>query len=345
MKSLVIFSTTSKSPLFSNASPQLLAELIASLPLGSRHIQYTIYPIPHSFEFFSLLIKSPLYYLLLIKSLPLLRDSIFALRITHALLNLQNSLFALYNPSRFLLFFLKITLLPFNGFSKLIIIHADGAPYPKPLLRKSSRIVVFSQVLYRYYRSIAKIPSITLAYPAISSASIPQHVKNHPSELLVIHSGSIGDYNTPPAMLLKLATAASSNKKLIFVFTTSQETIPPHLSLLISRIPRSRIFKRLSHSDLRSLLQEASFFLDLRQTKNLSRSQHGDTPSKIFLYLPFSKPILSTRSLSIPREIRSNMIPITNLFSASPLTNIDLCSCSPSLKSQRFLDTSFLKWL
>lgn len=300
----------------SSASPDLLNQLVASLagrlaPINLVVTRTNFLPIKNFFNLPSAFFKT-------FGTLPLLRDLRLFFSFIFFIAYNRKSVIFLYNPTRLLFCLIGVSdlLLPLSY--RTVLIHADGKPYNLKMLKQDSLVICFSEVMLRFYKYRFPQLIFELAYPCVTSqfsrpASFSSSYCDPGFGEIILHSGSFSDYNTPLQHLKLLGRLSIRFPLYTFVFTTSQSFVGKEFYLELDKFHNVKVFSALSASSLKQLFHDASLFLDLRQTKNLSIHQHGDTPSKLFQYLPYQKPIFSTRSFSIPSYVRRTLYPLREL--------------------------------
>ena len=339
----------SRSKSSSSASPDLLSQLIASLagrliPIKLEVVRTSFLTINNPFKLLTASFKT-------IATLPLLRDLRLFFSFVCFIVRNNKSVIFLYNPTRLLFFLIGVSYLLLPLSFRIVLIHADGKPYNLKFLKQDSLVICFSEVMFRFYKYRFPELIFELAYPCLSNnfcRPVPLSSFSYDSDFgeIILHSGSFSDYNTPLQNLKFLAQLSIRFPLYTFVFTTSQSFVGQEFYLELDKFRNFKVFSALSSMSLQKLFHNASIFLDLRQTKNLSIHQHGDTPSKLFQYLPYQKPIFSTRSFSIPKHVRRSLYPLQGLGAylearASGLPKPVISDCF----NKFFLDQIIRKWL
>ena len=126
---------------------------------------------------------------------------------------------------------------------------------------------------------------------------------------------SISEYNVFEKALDFLNKFCKKNPNAKFVFTTNQSLIPNYFTKFIESSPNNfKLYRNLNSSQLEVILSNANFGLDLRNfDNNYIESSFCDFPSKNILYLKNNLFIFSTKSISIPIEIKQKLFSIKQL--------------------------------
>ena len=177
-----------------------------------------------------------------------------------------------------------------------------------------NNIIVFSQYSFDLYNTY-KVAKIVYSYPCISFDNVTKFEREKSLTPKFVHSGSISEYNLSKKVLDFLNKFCIKNPKAEFVFTTNQRLLPDYFIKFIESAPNNfKLYRDLSTTQLEFILSNANFGLDLRNfDNNYIGSSLCDFPSKVILYLKNNLFIFSTQSISIPNEIKNNLLSIKKL--------------------------------
>lgn len=207
--------------------------------------------------------------------------------------------------------------------AKISLIQADGVVINEDKLCIFNNVYVFSKNLYKLYNEYSKKTQIIHCFPLIQNNYVYKNRKkslNNKKEILILHSGSISEYNLPKKNLEKLVKIVNSNRRVKIIFTTTQEKIPHFFQIYLKKFASSFFLKKdLSVDQLDDIISKCHFGLDIRDNKNIN--SNVDFPSKILLYIKNNVTVFSTLSNSIPNEIKEKLLDFKNI--ENYITDID----------------------
>ena len=214
----------------------------------------------------------------------------------------------IYNLNNLQLFFVAMFKYLIN--SKISLIQADGFLIDEDKLSIFQNVYVFSIDLYNIYKKYNLKQKIIHCLPLIFNNN--DLIKNKKriikkKEILILHCGSISEYNLPKRNLDKLVKIVEANSHVKIIFTTTQDYIPDFFQVYLRKFSNSFILKkRLKNKNLKEIIANSDFGLDIRDEKN--KNSNIDFPSKILLYIKNDLTIFSTLSKSIPTIIKKRLI-------------------------------------
>jgi len=312
-----LFAEVGKTKISSLASENLLIELKNNLNFsdGTKVFKlyfYSIYEI-YNFKkwFFNCFLKS--YSNGTLKYMPstsikLIRDLIYISHIFFTYFIKKPNHIIIYNLN-------KIQLLILSKFKNLInakisLIQADGFVINEDKLCLFNNVYVFSTNLYKLYSEYTNKPQIIHCFPFIQNNYVQKKRKksiNNKKDILILHSGSISEYNLPKKNLEKLVKIVNSNRRVKIIFTTTQDKIPHFFQIYLKKFASSFFLKKdLSLDQLDDIISKCHFGLDIRDNKNIN--SNVDFPSKILFYIKNNVTVFSTLSNSIPNEIKEKLL-------------------------------------
>lgn len=220
------------------------------------------------------------------------------------------------NPNHIIIYNLnKIQLLILAKFrylitAKISLIQADGFVIKEDKLSCFNNVYVFSRSLYKSYIEYTNKPNIIHCFPLIQNNyefnKIKKRIYNN-KEILILHSGSISEYNLPKKNLEKLFKIVKSNSRVKIIFTTTQKNLPHFFQIYLKKFPSSIFVKKnLSVKQLNEIISKCHFGLDIRDNKNIN--SNVDFPSKLLFYIKNNLTVFSTLSNSIPNEIKEKLV-------------------------------------
>ncbi len=319
MDKVFIFAEIGRTPKSSRASENLLIELQDYMKINSKkqEIKLFFYPIFYYKQFLKWLFNKGIfnhnkYVLINSTSIKLIRDFIYIASFLFFKFKFKPKNIFFYNLNKLqikILFFFKI----FIKF-EINLIQADGYILDKSLCSIFKNIIVFSQYSYNLYNTY-KVAKVYFSYPCISFDNETKFERKKSYELNFVHSGSISEYNLSLKALDFLNKFCKKNPNAKFVFTTNQSFIPNYFTKFIESAPNNfKLYRDLNSSQLKFILSNANFGLDLRNFDNsYKESIFCDFPSKVILYLKNNLFIFSTQSISIPNEIKQKLFSIKKL--------------------------------
>lgn len=323
-KNILIFAEIGQSPISSQASKNLLIELIAKLnkEYSFLKIKLFFYPI---FNFFSNTNLFLFFYekkqnensnfMLLSTSIKLIRDYFYMFQTFIIVLLNSKSIVYYYNLNKRQIFILRLLNLFLARFNiKPNLIQADGFVLNKSQLLQFKRLLVFSEIMQSHYLKYNK--NVKFSLPIVRKSNLkycPTYKYNKNKRINIVHCGAISSYNLPVNYLNKIIDLCVKNKNIFVRFTTSQNKVPNYFLKLAKTFPPNiKIIGKCGEQELKLLLERADFALDLRCDfkENLTNS---DFPSKLFFYMKYDLYIFSTIMKSIPEEISSFLIPFERI--------------------------------
>lgn len=320
-KNIIFFAEIGKTNLSSNASEELLKKLVKRLNLNQKGdvAKIFFYPIFSPFNLLNWLFyfpkenKNNLNYFFS-TSIKLLRDFIYIFSSVITIIYLKPKFSFFYNLNKLqirILYFLKI-------FFKLNLnlIQADGYLFNSKVLNIFDNVIVFSNFAYQKYKNFFSICNLFFSYPSLSEMNTNNSKPNiERGNYRILHAGSISSYNACRESIMKLFEFCESHKSSKVYFTLNQRKVPDYFKDLLKLAPSNFIFKGfITNAQLKSLLKKINIGLDLRNYhKEKNKFNKCDFPSKVIFYLRNNLFILSTKSESIPRDLRDWLIPIEDL--------------------------------
>ena len=139
-----------------------------------------------------------------------------------------------------------------------------------------------------------------------------------------------------------------SNKIKLAPKPTDKKNIPEYFRLLLKRKPSNFIYKGfLNNDEFMTLLKKIHIGLDLRNFVNLNADNNKcDFPSKVIFYIRENLFVVSTKSFSIPKDLRNWLIPISDMKSLNKVNfndkEIMINSLLESIEA-RALDSTIIK--
>ena len=318
---IFIFAEIGKSNLSSKASEDLLNDLAIRLNQNYKKnivniYYYPIYSIKNKLNWiisFNKESNNKQTKYLLSTSIKLLRDLLYILTSIITINNLKPKISFFYNLNK-----LQISILSFIKIFikiKINIIQADGYLLDNNYINLFDNIIVFSNYTYNIYkRNIGT--KIYFAYPFINKKNNQKFIsKIRNKDFNLLHAGSISKYNVCEESINKLYKFCELYPNCKVYFTTSQKNIPEYFKLLLQRKPNNFIYKGfMNKSEFDIFIKKIHFGIDLRNFLNLeSDNNKCDFPSKILFYIRNNLFVLSTKSISIPENLRSWLIPIEDI--------------------------------
>ena len=323
----IFFAEIGKTDLSSKASEELLNKLANRLNLYyEKNIAYIYYYPIYNLKYnlnwiISLNKKSDKKYIkyFLSTSVKLFRDLIYILNSLITIKKFKPKYTFFYNLNKLqilILSFIKIFMK-----TEINIIQADGYLLDKNSIKIFDNIIVFSEYTYKKYKKFRKT-KLYFSYPYIRDKKMKKFkskIKN--KDLNLLHAGSISEYNTCSDSIYKLFQFCEIYPKCKIYFTTSQKNIPEYFRLLLNRKPSNFIYKGfLNNDEFVTLLKKMHIGLDLRNFVNINADNNKcDFPSKVIFYIRENLFVISTKSISIPKDLRNWLIPISDMKSLNKI--------------------------
>lgn len=320
-----IFARIGRTELSSSASEDLLKDLVNSINKKTSLTKVYLFQYPifslndwKNYLFYKGKNSSNYIFELHTTSIKFIRDIIYIYQVFFKTIKDPNKNIILYNINSIHLYLIYFLVHLFNY--KIIIIQADGITIPKHFKNLFKSIIVFSDYARKYYKSI-NFNKVYFSYPAISTDN---NKLNNTSKKLInfkdrkpinlVHCGSISEYNLPYKKLKRLSELCISKKNIQVLFTSSQKKLPDYFLKFIQNSPENiKFIGNLNKNDLGRLLENANYGLDLRDTTQVRQTGGTDFPSKILLYVKYNLDIISSRSFSIPYQLRKRLLPFENI--------------------------------